>query len=1218
MSNIQRFLVKTAPGGTRANLNIAGASVAFAVRPLFESIRPPHALGMAAAPAWHIVEAPFAFNAGNAWDVCHQILSNGLGFAGAPLPVYAEPDFEQQWVSRSPEDQALALSATCASVPQKLGDFPGDAQDNFWYRNPQHSQLAAALQRVQVPSVGRAVRIAHLDTGYDPEHGSIPSRLEIALQRNFADGNLESAEDSSSGFFNNLGHGTGTLSILAGQAVGERSQPGCIPFARVVPIRVANRVELFYTSAIAAALDYVHKLCEDPATAVDVVTMSMGGLASRAWADAVNALYEKGVVIVTAAGNNFGNLPTRNIVYPARFNRVIAACGVMADGQPYTDLPIKKMAGNYGPPRKMRTAMAAYTPNVPWAKFGCAQTTDFDGSGTSAATPQIAAAAALWLQQNRAQGDRYPEPWMRVEAVRKALFTSASAGVGPEKLGRGCLRAEAALSVVPQPAELQKEEPDSASFSLLRVLTGLGLRAPDNIEMLELEALQLSQSATVETILTEVPAEQEELNLGMRMRLAQALASHPRASQALRDALRDATAQTPPPRPVPPAQAPAGTGPGSAAPPGGEAPAPSSAPPPGPPPTAMSSMEALHIKQALNPEPPRPPGRKLRVYAYDPSLSRDIATVGLNQAILEVRWEPDLAPGPVGEYIEVVDIDPASGQCYAPVNLNDIRVLATNGLRPSESNPQFHQQMAYAVAMKTIEHFESALGRAALWSSRMVTLPPKAPGGPTQRHEEYVQRLRIYPHALRASNAYYSPDRKALLLGYFSGKSETGAPGEVVFSTLSHDIIAHETTHALLDGLHRRFREPTNPDVLAFHEAFSDIVALFQHFTLRESLRQLIVTVKGDLGQDSILAQLAVQFGQATGHGGGLRRAIGQLVDGKWVPATVSIKDYEAFQEPHARGAVLVSAVFDAFLRIYARRALDPIRLATNGSEVLPRGALSTHLADALTLLASKVAGHVLTMCIRALDYCPPVDITFGDYLRAILTADRDIVPDDPIGYRVAFVSAFSARGIFPKSLRTLSVETMVWEPPPVPFSNLRALFPKLTLTWDPNTDRRGAWDHARHNAVEFRGWLMDPAMVNDHELSILGLSRSPQPNYPLQTASGATVAVDMRGIEVHSVRPLRRVGPDGQFLSQLVVELTQSLHTKDGSGQVFRGGVTLILDLTKRQVSYMVRKRFDQQARVSAQQAMHAARVQTMSNPYAGVAVATAEPFAMLHRARS
>ena len=96
----------------------------------------------------------------------------------------------------------------------------------------------------------------------------------------------------------------------------------------------------------------------------------MGGLPSQAWADAINALYDAGVVVVTAAGNNYGNAPTHVVVYPARFGRVIAACGVMANGVPYANLPVKRMAGNYGPDDKMRTAIAAYTPNVPWARFG--------------------------------------------------------------------------------------------------------------------------------------------------------------------------------------------------------------------------------------------------------------------------------------------------------------------------------------------------------------------------------------------------------------------------------------------------------------------------------------------------------------------------------------------------------------------------------------------------------------------------------------------------------------------------------------------------------------------------------------------------------------------------------------------------------------------------------------------------------------------------------
>lgn len=73
----------------------------------------------------------------------------------------------------------------------------------------------------------------------------------------------------------------------------------------------------------------------------------------------------------------------------------------------------------------MATAIAAYTPNVPWAMAGCENRIDFNGGGTSAATPQIAAAAALWIAKNKHELSTYPEGWMRVEAVRKALFDSA-------------------------------------------------------------------------------------------------------------------------------------------------------------------------------------------------------------------------------------------------------------------------------------------------------------------------------------------------------------------------------------------------------------------------------------------------------------------------------------------------------------------------------------------------------------------------------------------------------------------------------------------------------------------------------------------------------------------------------------------------------------------------------------------------------------------------
>ena len=119
--------------------------------------------------------------------------------------------------------------------------------------------------------------------------------------------------------------------------------------------------------------------------------------------------------------------------------------------------------------------------------------------------------------------------------------------------------------------------------------------------------------------------------------------------------------------------------------------------------------------------------------------------------------------------------------------------------------------------MKTIDHFEKALGRKITWYPRAFTPRERRPKHDDQQtRRAYVQRLRIYPHAMREANAYYNSDKLALLFGYFTAASQIqGAnhPGGTVFTCLSPDIVAHETTHAILDSIHHRYMEDTNLDV---------------------------------------------------------------------------------------------------------------------------------------------------------------------------------------------------------------------------------------------------------------------------------------------------------------------------------------------------------------------------------------------------------------------
>jgi hypothetical protein len=247
---------------------------------------------------------------------------------------------------------------------------------------------------------------------------------------------------------------------------------------------------------------------------------------------------------------------------------------------------------------------------------------------------------------------------MRVEAVRKALADSANLASPAlsERLGRGIIRAKAALGQNPaKEADLKKEAKDSVSFPFWRVITGLDIAAPDaRQQMLELEALQLTQqSKELEQLLPDPERDAQDLSPAERQKFIDALASTPGASDSLRQALGSRARAVRPQITVP---------------------------------KELTPSEKTLLERAINPPSRAPNTRPLRVFAFDPLAATKLETLGINQTTIPVRWE-GLEPGPVGDYLEVVDVDPASGVAYAPVDLNQPWPLSQGGLRPSEANP---------------------------------------------------------------------------------------------------------------------------------------------------------------------------------------------------------------------------------------------------------------------------------------------------------------------------------------------------------------------------------------------------------------------------------------------------------------------------------------------------------------------------------------------------
>ncbi|HEU5249232.1 MAG TPA: hypothetical protein VFW15_04530, partial [Thermoanaerobaculia bacterium] len=236
-----------------------------------------------------------------------------------------------------------------------------------------------------------------------------------------------------------------------------------------------------------------------------------------------------------------------------------------------------------------------------------------------------------------------------------------------------------------------------------------------------------------------------------------------------------------------------------------------------------------------------------------------------------------------------------------------------------------------------------------------------------------------------------------------------------------------------------------------------------------------------DALRDSIIFGLAEQVGEEIGasRGRALRRSL------ELRPSPGYYLDDPEFLEPHRRGEILVAAMLTAFVRIWIRRlkALVEDRVQVDRARAVEEG--------------SDIAEALLTSAIRALDYAPPVDITFGDYLSALVTADREIRPSD-IRYelRDSVRTSFADYGIGPAS----------GEP-------------------------EGYWSPAPEN-------------LNYGRTHFEGMQRDPEEVFHFLWENRSALGLDEDAFtRVTSVRPCTRVGPDGFVLHETVCEYLQILE---------------------------------------------------------------------------
>lgn len=386
---------------------------------------------------------------------------------------------------------------------------------------------------------------------------------------------------------------------------------------------------------------------------------------------------------------------------------------------------------------------------------------------------------------------------------------------------------------------------------------------------------------------------------------------------------------------------------------------------------------------------------RVPVMIQDPSTSRSTG-----EALIEhFEFTDDFfLDGPVSRRVAVLDFDPETGALhqgaqYVPPSGNGVTghyEMAKVDGKYDIYAPSFIQTSVFATVQRTMQLFEErdTLGRPLTWA-----FPS--------------HQLLVVPRAGRDSNAFYERDSHSLQ--FFSFPNDDG---QNVHTSLSRDIVAHETGHAILDGIAPDLYNSVTPQSLALHEAIADLTAVLMAFRSRDLIRRVLSQTNGSILNSTAFSSIAEQFGGA--HDPQARtRPLRNLLNERTLDPSDTSRDEHgernlvARNEPHALSEVISGALYKVLCQLHE-----------SYKETEPNPAVA---------LATAVRRFKRTV-FRALDYLPPGEVSFADYGRAIIAADQAAHPDKD-NTREWLSSEFVRRQMAP-DLAALKVDTNIRYPP--------------------------------------------------------------------------------------------------------------------------------------------------------------------------------------------
>jgi hypothetical protein len=184
--------------------------------------------------------------------------------------------------------------------------------------------------------------------------------------------------------------------------------------------------------------------------------------------------------------------------------------------------------------------------------------------------------------------------------------------------------------------------------------------------------------------------------------------------------------------------------------------------------------------------------------------------------------------------------------------------------------------------------------------------------------------------------------------------------------------------------------------------------------------------------------------------------------------------------------------------------------------------------------------------------------LRLGDYLRALVTADYSLRPDDQYHLRANLIEAFRQRGIYPDNVVSLAEESLVWDEAGPELGPLHAELVEERLAQEAQSYAEVSQSKAasvRKMAPEYedvREKRLDREQQAEQAVALH--------EYAEEHRSELHLHPDIT-IAVHGFHTMFRVGDDGQLRTELVAQFTQEAEDRDPDlgGLPTIGGTTVI-----------------------------------------------------------